>query len=59
MSLIIDTSSNFHPYECDGPGDCIHCDRDRTRTHDPDFCVLCYDDGREPTDVNIYGAGAA
>lgn len=22
-----DVSSNFHPYECDGSGKCVHCDR--------------------------------
>lgn len=22
-----DTAENFHPYECDGPGRCCHCDR--------------------------------
>ena len=27
MSGFFDTASNFHPYECDGPGKCIHCDR--------------------------------
>ena len=28
--LFLDPSSNFHPYECDGPGKCIHCDRKTT-----------------------------
>lgn len=40
-TLFIDTSSNFHPYECDGPGKCIHCDRGKTDTHDPATCALC------------------
>lgn len=44
-----DTSSNFHPYECDGPGKCPHCDRRRTEHHDPDNCALCDDTcEREP-----------
>lgn len=27
MSGFYDTSSNFHPFECDVPGKCVHCDR--------------------------------
>lgn len=27
-----DTSENFHPFECDGPGACRHCDRVTTWT---------------------------
>lgn len=27
MTVFFDTSSNMHPYECDGPGRCVHCDR--------------------------------
>lgn len=50
MSIYLDTSSNFHPYECDGPGKCVHCDRvtvtgshgdEVTVTHDPATCGLC------------------
>ncbi|HWT45403.1 MAG TPA: hypothetical protein VN085_05530 [Vicinamibacterales bacterium] len=26
-ALMFDTASNFHPFECDGPGKCIHHDR--------------------------------
>lgn len=26
----LDTASNFHPFECDGPGKCVHCDRRTT-----------------------------
>ncbi len=37
----IDTASNFHPYECDGPGKCVHCDREEEREHDPATCSLC------------------
>lgn len=50
MSVFYDTASNFHPYECDGPGKCIHCDRrkvvfdtqgTRQVEHDPATCALC------------------
>ena len=41
------TSEDMHPYECDGPGKCIHCDRlQRTSLmtgdilHDPATCAL-------------------
>lgn len=44
MTVFLDTASNFHPYECDGPGRCIHCDRTVTDGHDPATCALC-DDG--------------
>lgn len=30
-----DTASNFHPYECDGPGRCVHCDRRKTYVGEP------------------------
>lgn len=39
--IYIDTASNFHPYECDGPGKCIHCDRAKLSHHDPATCALC------------------
>lgn len=39
--LFLDPSSNFHPYECDGPGNCIHCDRRTTTDHAPASCALC------------------
>lgn len=35
-------SEDFHPYECDGPGKCIHCDRRVIQDdHDPETCPLC------------------
>lgn len=34
-------SSSFHPYECDGPGKCLHCDRNTGQGHDPRECALC------------------
>jgi hypothetical protein len=34
-------SSSFHPYECDGPGKCPHCDRTQREGHDPSVCALC------------------
>ena len=38
----LDAASNFHPYECDGPGKCVHCDRLYvTGEHDPATCALC------------------
>ena len=51
MSVFVDTSANFHPYECDGPGKCVHCDRlvvvrssDEGTSyyeHHPMDCALC------------------
>lgn len=41
MSVHVDTSSNFHPYECDGHGKCEHCDRRVSDRHDPATCALC------------------
>jgi len=37
----MDTSENFHPYECDGAGKCVHCDKKKTETHNPETCALC------------------
>lgn len=45
MTLFLDPASNFHPYECDGPGKCVHCDRVQSETHDPATCMLCQYDG--------------
>jgi hypothetical protein len=48
VSSHYDVDSNFHPYECNGPGLCPHCDRRKTDQHDPKTCALCdpeYDDG--------------
>lgn len=52
--VFVDPSSNFHPYECDGPGKCQHCDHTRTPTHDPDECWLCHD-GPPPSWEQIEG----
>ena len=41
MTSYLDWSCNFHPYECDGPGKCVHCDRAFTDAHDPATCALC------------------
>jgi hypothetical protein len=49
MSVFIDSTSNLHPYECDGPGECLHCDREISTKHDPNTCALCDDDGRYRT----------
>ena len=35
------STSDLHPYECDGPGRCVHCDRAVAGTHDPETCALC------------------
>lgn len=43
ITIFHDPSSNFHPYECDGTGMCIHCDRLKTDEHDPEKCALCRD----------------
>ena len=46
------TTDHMHPYECDGPGKCVHCDREyrlevnhleQEREHDPATCELCKD----------------
>jgi hypothetical protein len=37
------TSADMHPYECSGPGKCIHCDRKRTAKHHPVRCCLCHE----------------
>mgnify|MGYP000444780375 CR=1 FL=1 len=65
MSVFYDPSSNLHPYECDGPGECIHCDQETTSKHDPNTCALCDDAAairarRDPDrgDIAIYGAGS-
>jgi len=39
--MFYDTHENLHPYECDGPGKCRHCDREVTESHDPAVCSLC------------------
>ena len=35
------TADDMHPYACDGPGKCIHCDRRQVKGHVPSLCVLC------------------
>lgn len=47
-------SEDFHPYECDGPGKCRHCDRREIQSahdpqgggHNPEICELCADTPR-------------
>jgi hypothetical protein len=36
-------AEDMHPYNCDTPygGTCIHCDRRKTKDHNPKTCVLC------------------
>lgn len=54
MTVFVDTSENFHPYECDGPGKCRHCDRRVSEGHDPAACGLCdpaYDHGPSVEDT--------
>jgi hypothetical protein len=42
-----DPSANLHPYECGGPGLCLHCDRLVTYDHLPHECALCRSDRKE------------
>lgn len=37
------SSSDLHPYNCEGEGNCIHCDQLETAEHKPSFCVMCND----------------
>jgi hypothetical protein len=39
----VSMASDLHPHQCDGKGACIHCDRTKTNTQDPDKCALCCD----------------
>jgi hypothetical protein len=50
MTAIACETADLHPFACDGPGKCEHCDQTITTRHDPDRCALC-DDGirREKT----------
>lgn len=49
MTVFACVSGDFHPYECDGPGKCRHCDRREIQAdydpqgggHDPRTCELC------------------
>lgn len=43
-NIFICGSSDLHPYECDGMGKCIHCDREKSVNHKPALCALCEDD---------------
>lgn len=43
LPLFVCTRSDFHPYECNGPKKCIHCDRKKLKGHDPKKCALCND----------------
>ena len=43
--FFVDPASNLHPYECNGPGFCLHCDRAVSFDHDPDDCALCAGNG--------------
>jgi len=44
-------NEDLHPYECDGPGACMHCDRLDAEDHDPRDCELCDLDGWETEPV--------
>lgn len=70
MSVFVDVASNLHPFDCDGPGECIHCDRrivvrHGVYTHHPGDCALCdpeYDGQPNPAVVpgkQSTGAGAS
>ena len=46
--FFVDPASNLHPYECNGPGFCLHCDRAVSFDHDPDdWYALCAGNGDE------------
>lgn len=34
----------MHPYNCGGPGRCIHCSRRKFKGHNPADCWLCHCD---------------
>lgn len=60
MGGFVDPSSNLHPYECDGPGSCVHCERRVMLSHDPSTCALCdpeYDGGPPLPYVSVRGRG--
>ena len=40
IGVFTDTTSNFHPYECE-PDKCIHCKGTVTKEHNPKTCALC------------------
>ena len=42
MSVFSCTSEDLHPYECDGPGKCRHCDR-RIIVHTADEGTSSYE----------------
>jgi hypothetical protein len=46
MMAMTCSSSNFHPFECEGAeGGCVHCIGEDTDDHDTMTCALCnYDD---------------
>lgn len=50
-AVFFDTADNFHPFECNGPGKCVHCDAQTTDKHDPNNCALCGTE-KETTEVN-------
>lgn len=39
MSVHLCYTSDMHPWNCDGAGQCPHCDN----AHDPTKCCLCWD----------------
>ena len=47
------TASSMHPYNCNGPGKCIHCDEVPSESHAPKTCALCMDGrGELPVDFD-------
>ncbi len=40
-AVFICGAEDFHPYECPGEGQCMHCDRLLNSFHDPAKCALC------------------
>lgn len=43
VNIHICQADDMHPYNCDGifGGKCVHCEGEKTETHDPKTCELC------------------
>jgi hypothetical protein len=44
FSVHVCRTEDMHPYECDGPGKCVHCDRKTTEHHKVTRCAFCHED---------------
>ena len=53
--LIICQYDDMHPYECHGFDRlkrCVHCIRQTTDEHNPDYCWLCHN-GQPPKEYKV------